>query len=208
MIKILAQTALAFALLAGCGKTDIAPASVATVPVEIPETVAPVEAGVSSGQKLTFVTGSPDLGFLTSGWSGPEDHGTWSQAPEAIITLNLSSSLREKELVIRFVATAFVVAKVPAQTVKISAGGRELGEWKFSLGAEDEATREFIVPAELNPAPGPFVISFALPNSASPSALGIGQDIRQLGIHILSADLQINDPPTSAPTTSAPTSTP
>ncbi|RYZ92452.1 MAG: hypothetical protein EOP06_04225 [Proteobacteria bacterium] len=189
--------------LVACGKSEIAP-EVGPAPVAV-ASEAESQPNITEGQELLFVTGSLDEALLKSGWSSPEDHGTWSQAPEATILLSLPPTLVNKKVALDFVVTAFTDGKVPKQVVTISANDAEVGQWTFEHAHEQNGNRSVELPEGLIKASMPLTLKFSMSAATSPSSLGIGADTRQLGVHLRSLKLRtpIDTAPSGTPNGSA-----
>ena len=94
---------------------------------------------------------------------------------------------------------ALFSGKVDKQTVHILANGQEAGEWTITKPGFQE--KDITIPKSLFTDPDRLVITFNLPDAASPAQSGVSGDNRLLGIavseitlHELGAEKEILTP--------------
>lgn len=115
-----------------------------------------------------------------SGFSGRDRVGRWSDGPNAAVTLQLPSELRQ-HLLLRIRAGAFAGRpSVPEQRVGIAVNGVPVATWTI----KDPSVRSRVVFVDRSVLrPGNAArIEFDIPTCAQPRALGINDDARRLGI--------------------------
>ena len=118
--------------------------------------------------------------FFGLGWSVPEAWGRWTNGPEAVMVLRVAD--RSREAVVYLSMVAFVPSR-HEQRVEISANGSTLGTWFFDPTRQD-AEISLRIPAGSIDSDGIVVLTFRMPDSISPSAIGKSNDLRLLGIGI------------------------
>lgn len=139
--------------------------------VDVPE--------LQEGMKLIFSSRDVDK-YLWYGWSSPEPEFRWTDGREATIAFRLESA-RNIRLLLK-VAPFTVEGKIDNQEVRLLLNDRPLKT--LSLQAGGLRDLELDLPASFLATSN--VLTFQLPNAASPEALGVGGDKRQLGIQVQS----------------------
>lgn len=136
---------------------------------------APVQAPlIESGLRLEFGTPAVEK-YLWYGWSGPEPGFRWTDGHEAAIVFRANPSKQHK---FRIRAAPFIGGSVNAQKVTLTLNGERLGEFELTAGQEFELT----IPASNLGTNN--VLTFQLPNAASPRSLGLSDDDRLLGLRV------------------------
>lgn len=131
-----------------------------------------------------FGTGSPWLGWLTRGWSGPEPWGVWSAAETAELRIDPRSlPASSSGVVLHLQAQAFLVAQHPCQRVIVVMNDVQTGNYHpcYPTG-QFQMTLQ--IPEALIAAEKPIVVTFELPDAQSPQSLGLSNDGRKLGISL------------------------
>jgi len=139
----------------------------------------PVDVGESFG------VGSPWLGWLTRGWSGPEPWGVWSAAEAAELRIDPRSlPASSGGVVLRLKAQAFVVAQHRCQRVIVVMSGVQIGNYHpcYPTGQFQMSLQ---IPEALIAAGKPIEVKLELPDAKSPQALGLSHDWRKLGISLM-----------------------
>jgi hypothetical protein len=129
-----------------------------------------------------FIQGRVDVsqpaadGHLWRGWSGLEDTFRWTDGNEAAITF----ALEEIENVrLRFMLSPFLVPeKLTQQRVNLRLNGHALAA--FALREHGLREFQFDLPREMLRREN--VLTFELPDAASPAAYGLSNDARQLAV--------------------------
>ncbi len=134
------------------------------------------------GTEADFRKGGNGRRFQGVGWHGPGKRHTWSREKRA--TLYFSVTPPRTDLFLRLTLRPYLVpGKWPKQEVRVSVNGKELQRLKLSKKEMD--TYEVRVPKELA-ADGSLTVTFDIPTAVSPVDLGIGDDVRTLGIALQS----------------------
>jgi hypothetical protein len=118
-------------------------------------------------------------GTLISGWSSPESWGVWTNAAEAHLRLPLQADV-VNDLTLDFNAYAFVTLNHPSVTVTVVAGGETVGTWQFNTQAPT-GNKLLTIPSRLLSSEV-LDLAFRIDTPKSPSALGISEDGRLLGL--------------------------
>jgi len=145
-----------------------------------------VRAGDNLRARLDF--GSTELrSYLLSGWQR-DDRIRWTVAVRAGLEIPLpplEGPVRCSANVKPFLAPP----GLPAQRVYVLANGREVAYWRLDGTRFGPVAWE--VPAEVvAESPGSLKLEFLLPDSASPASLGVGSDLRALGLAFSSMELE------------------
>ncbi len=134
------------------------------------------------GRKLFLGrAGAAAAHLLTSGWSTPEDWGTWSDGPQAEIRIPASAHIRA----IRLEAMALVAPQHPRQTVAVRINDRAVST--FVLGEPTGNILEIAVPEEArgpSTADGVLRLRLIFHNAARPVDLGLSDDRRTLALGV------------------------
>ena len=135
---------------------------------------------VDYGKTLGF--GSEGEGERTkvSGWAATEHHFTWSDGIAASLAVRLHETQDPVQL--QFGMCGMNVPKrVPFQRVDLYLNGERAARWK--VADEDVFTVE--VPQKLVSTPNPLlVVDFYMRDAVSPAGMGIGPDLRRLGVRL------------------------
>jgi hypothetical protein len=117
---------------------------------------------------------------LVKGFSGPEDHGTWTDGPEAELAFPIPSRWRGNALSIRMQVGAFLPPTIPFQIVHARVNGHLFETWRV----DRPMLLTLRIPAQATQVPE-LVLNLAFPNAASPkSTLPDSQDPRQLAVYL------------------------
>jgi hypothetical protein len=137
---------------------------------------------LNSGQ-IDFHKGGNSTFYSTSGWSGQEDWGTWTDGDEARLTVPFRSAKGSAghDLELPLETSAFVTDRHPRQGVRLFINGEFTNE--FSIVAADGVKMLTMkIPAPIVAKQYPVVISFRLSDAISPEKLGGSKDPRKLGL--------------------------
>jgi hypothetical protein len=140
------------------------------------------------GEPVRYREGSSRLPDLVEGWSVPEQNGmVWSRARRAVIELPLpdafdaSSALRLRLDYRPYAARG----RIENPRVRLGVNGRVQQEWQGG----GRAWRQLTLPPELTSGTTTLRLEFELPDAASPANLGLGADVRSLGIALYGIEL-------------------
>ena len=116
--------------------------------------------------------------FLNSGWSVPENWGTWSDKKTALITLPLPA---KSPNILQIQAQAFITDKHPTQEIEIWINGkfqkRDLLTKRLANIINVEIPKEMMILDAIK-------IEFKFPDTISPKDVGAGSDTRALALGI------------------------
>jgi hypothetical protein len=145
-------------------------------------TLTEVDRSVRVGERIVFTEGSGTERLLGEGWSALEPTGVWTVGDKASLVLNLTDApSADAELVLR--AGAFVTPEHPTLEVGVSARDEQLAGRVFRHGGADRLLR-VPLPAGDGGQPGRTVFELQLNDPARPADLGLGDDVRRLGLHL------------------------
>jgi hypothetical protein len=135
------------------------------------------------GTTINFQKGGDAKRYQGSGWSHEEDWGTWTEGPEATLSLRLDEPhASPMEMVVR--GQAFLSKPDPGTSVQVVTNGVPAATWTFNQGDSLTDLRAQIPPEV---APSPLLqISFRILNPRSPQSMGISGDTRALGLLVQS----------------------
>jgi hypothetical protein len=129
----------------------------------------------SAETRIEFAHASSDP-YLHYGWSKHESAFRWTDGREAAVVF---SEVAGTEADLEMMLSAFVVAgRLETQRVTISLNGQALE----TLVLKENAPREYSIRLPQEGLRPENVLTFSLPDAASPSSLRVGDDPRQLGI--------------------------
>lgn len=157
------------------------------------------------GIPFGFATDNVGVGWLESGWGSPESWGTWSSGDRATLRID-SRDLPEVHgpLSLQLEADAFVAPSHAVQRITVTVNGEPAGQYvvrfpqrrvsmRIPLGQVDVESRQMLH------------IVFDLPDAASPRALGLSIDGRDLALGLISASIEPSQRPgPTAPAASKP----
>jgi hypothetical protein len=128
-----------------------------------------------------FSKGAPDTRFLISGWSLPEDWGTWSTAETAELDVALAS-LPLGVVSATVQARAFVAGgETSSQRVSVVVNGTPVTTLTYSA-VEPERGWTFDIPRPVAAKRNPIRLTLHIARPQSPLETGAGPDDRKLGI--------------------------
>ncbi|SEM39100.1 hypothetical protein SAMN04487857_101518 [Pseudomonas sp. ok272] len=134
------------------------------------------------GERLPFMTQGKGADYLAKGWSPSETWGTWSDGKDAEIILRPTSQVHSLLLE----ASPWLAPTLTHQDVAIRVN--DVAVFTTRLTQAQPNMIDIALPAEVRELvaqQGMLRIQFHLPNAASPQALGVSEDGRELGIGIL-----------------------
>jgi radical SAM protein with 4Fe4S-binding SPASM domain len=137
------------------------------------------------GSQIDFgITGSSDF-FRNSGWSLPENWGTWTDGESAEIALTIDDKKRT-DLVLEMECRAFVGLMHPEIEASVSANGQHLDTWKFLFdsGHGGDHTRSIVIPSAVREGSPKLKIRLGIRGARSPQELRISADPRKLGLGV------------------------
>ena len=145
-------------------------------------TLEEVDRSVRLGEEIVFTEGSDAERLLGEGWSALEQTGVWTDREKASLVLRLTDvPPADAELVLA--VSPFVTPDHPELKVEASALDEQLAGRVFRHG---ETLRLFRIPlpAAARAQAGRIPFELRLFDPARPVDLGLGGDVRQLGLHL------------------------
>jgi hypothetical protein len=113
--------------------------------------------------------------FFWYGWSTAEPGFRWTDGHDAALVFALRSS---RDLVVTMRASGFLVPGSPKQRVSLALNGSVLSNFEIT----DISAREYTIELPVKILRAQNVLTFSLPDAASPQSLGLSKDPRQLGL--------------------------
>ncbi len=143
------------------------------------------------GAEIQFgMTGNADS-FMGAGWSACQPDYCWATGNQTDLTLPIDEVTTDLQLQVRF-KPYLNELKLPEQRISVFVNGTQLAEWLVSRYVIQDASVR--IPAEL--VHGEYLqIQFNFPDAVSPNSLGVGADMRILGmrVHSLRIDMLSNE---------------
>jgi len=138
--------------------------------------------GFGKGQIGTaFLLGVDQRQIKGWGWAYPEQWGVWTEGSKAKVVLPIPSG-KPKTLIMNF--RAFITASHPKQSVEVFVNNAQNQTVTFLK----EQGNQIIINLPQNDERGYIAIELRLPDSRSPKEIGVGDDIRPLGVGLIKAE--------------------
>ena len=137
------------------------------------------------GDRIEFTRKGDGWLATRSGFSYPEDWGTWAVARAASLELCVDPKAANDrhDVHLKFKVRPYVPPARPDLAVVVLADGRKVADWSFAQ-PEVVAQRDLDVPAALF-RDGCARMELRISDLASPASLGLGADPRPLGIALI-----------------------
>jgi hypothetical protein len=132
------------------------------------------------GGELAFGEGSGDEQMLLGGWSHPEPSGRWTEGELAQVLLRLEGASGPLDL--EFEATPFLGSSGRSLQVEVSANQHSLRSVTYDDTTVYPWAARIPLPATAIGAEGELLLSWRIRDPLSPSAEGISEDERRLGL--------------------------
>ena len=130
---------------------------------------------------ITFGQGGTARRYIRGGWGEPEKDRTWTNGSSA--SLRLTPPATDEPLRLRMKLAGFTnPPALPYQPVQVYVNDERVADWQVS----DPADFIAIIPQPLA-ARERLIIELRMPLANSPKALGIGEDVRMLGVSCFEA---------------------
>jgi hypothetical protein len=134
---------------------------------------------------IDFRKGGTGEELLRTGWSYPEDWGTWMLGPEAVIELPILSEAESKtQVTLRFHASTFIPKRLYSRSFTFKIGDRVVGGITF---CQHEKAKTIAVKAE-RPHGDKLLLRIVAHELASPNEEG-SPDVRSLGLALMTIDM-------------------
>jgi hypothetical protein len=141
-----------------------------------------------SWRTFTFCQYQSGLRYTTSGWSHPEDWGTWSDGADAIILLPLET---EQASTILVEANPLLSHSHSKQTVEVKINGIHTNSVR--LTANSGGKFEIEIPEKIRQQlrhNKVLKLQLHFPDAARPVDIGINSDVRTLAIGLIALTVQ------------------
>lgn len=144
-----------------------------------------LEDGKALSSLLNFSSDGEGAVFLGTGWSTPEQYGTWTICRDATVNMPLykAESSNAASVTVRVVGFPFIPPDRGRQGVRLRLNGRELGQ--IEAEESDLAVLQAEVPRSAI-SPTNNVLTFEVDSPAAPSDFNLAADERRLGFHLVS----------------------
>jgi hypothetical protein len=120
--------------------------------------------------------------FRASGWSTPENWGTWSIDDAATLTpIAKPEWSEESDFVFEAEVRAFIASPNKFQAVRMRANSVVVADWLFTPSNPERVIRA-LIPRRILANSNTINLLFETPDSVSPFSLGLSSDTRKLGI--------------------------
>jgi hypothetical protein len=161
-------------------------------PVWNPAAWQAVPADYQIGETIDFSTPA-SAPYVAFGWGQAEDLGRWTSDDVAHLTLHLTEPVGEPlELVAH--GMGFVPPPLDHQDVTWTVNGRELATWRFTqIFAPTE--QRLLIPADVIGPSRDLRFELRIPGAIAPVTVGMGADIRLLGMGLKDLRLQRTSAP-------------
>ena len=130
--------------------------------------------------ELDFQANGTGDALLESGWSTPEDWGTWSDGRTSRLRLPLAADGRRWQIEFQLLAYA---DPDRAQSARVIIDDEEIARWTFESGVP--CRKELALSAKVKYP----LLTFVLPDAISPRQRGLSNDPRALGLGLLKATI-------------------
>jgi hypothetical protein len=145
------------------------------------------QASYQPGTVIDFTDKGNALVYQRSGWSSPEDWGTWTDGGRAVLNIRFCQTPKAP-IRLHFVARAFVHSSHPETRVDVSVNGLHQESWVLTSG--DLVERSMEISAETIGRETCEII-FDIPSPVSPAQLGHSSDERHLGLGLARMSLSV-----------------
>lgn len=131
--------------------------------------------------------------MLAEGWGEPAPWGVWSIAPEALLRF-VPVTRGVRTMYLQAVVRAFVWPAAPTLDVEILVDDEPVGRWTFRTPEDrDRAERHVVIPWR-SQSRDVLTVTFRMPGCRSPRDLGLGSDVRRLGLGLIRAVWSLSPP--------------
>jgi Family of unknown function (DUF6311) len=135
-----------------------------------------------TGDLVTFTGANKTAEHLISwGWSGPESRGRWMLGHSASLVFRLPGQLR-RNLLIELSVIPFIPPAHQRQHLEITANGRLVMDGTFEQGTASDI--RLVIPSSAIASDGLVRLDLNSADPASPAALGLSADERELSIGV------------------------
>jgi hypothetical protein len=142
------------------------------------------------GSTIRFDEKGNSAAYRRSGWSQQESDHVWTDTNSATLDLLIKGDVAGP-LELHTVAEGLRhEPDLPSQEVQVYANGTQVGTWQVGAKSDYSVT----LPPAVTATNKPLHIEFRIPHATSPKKLGLGDDLRTLGIALFELRLQPGKP--------------
>jgi len=132
----------------------------------------------TGSETLSFQSGGSGLPLLGTGWSRPEDWGTWNEGKRSALNLHVIAGASMLELEV----DAFVPQKSAPLDVSVAVDGARAAMWRFTAG-QPSGWRQVPLP-DARTSPRRVLVTFDYSVVRAPSDWGPSTDTRRLALAV------------------------
>lgn len=132
-------------------------------------------------QHIALTDKNPAMLCQLTGFSAPEQNGSWSSAKTAVIACPVPKRVAGKPPTLAVLATQAFLESLPLQRLEIRVNGAAPATFRY-----DAATPARLLELPLPANATALTLTLSLPDARSPQALGLGADQRELGVMVRS----------------------
>jgi len=143
------------------------------------------------GSIIRFGMGGGSERFRESGWSETEKDGTWTIGNSAKLRFPVTPANQSLTLRMSLAGLAGVLraGNIPSQKVEVLANGQKIADWDVSARRDFNAT----IPASVAKEAAGLNIELKILKATSPKSLGVGEDVRMLGVYCFEAAINAGE---------------
>jgi hypothetical protein len=134
----------------------------------------------TQGTRLHFGTAAVDR-YLWYGWSGREVFSHWTDRGQATLIFALNPEGQQHKVSLRIFGAPYLApGKLDAQRVIVKLNDQQVANWLLTSAEPQEQSIE--IPASALRDKN--ILTFIVPDAASPKSLGVSEDVRLLGFNV------------------------
>ncbi|UCF35393.1 MAG: sulfatase-like hydrolase/transferase [Acidobacteriota bacterium] len=137
------------------------------------------------GDEIQFGLEGNGQPYLGAGWAAQMDRYCWTKQDRATLEIDLPPTTSDLVLAASYIPNVSPPV-LPEQRIGVLVNGERVATWNATERKKLQSRAQ--VPANLTEK-GHLTIEFELPDAASPSKLGLGGDLRELGIALYTISL-------------------
>lgn len=143
------------------------------------------------GEKVTFRRGGAGASMLRTGFSGPEDWATWTDAKSAKLDVCSTAFQTSSGVVLEFEVMPFVTRQRPQLEAQVSIDGTTVATLHFQESGEK--TPKMVQVRPQGPLKPCLEVAFAFDSDPPANTVGAPNDPRRLGLALVSLTLKSGD---------------
>lgn len=142
------------------------------------------------GTTIRFDEKGTSAAYRRSGWSQQEPDHVWTDTNSATLDLLIKGDVAGPLELHALAEGLRHEPDLPYQEVQVYANGTQVGTWQVGAKSDYSVTISSAIAATTKP----LHIEFRIPHATSPKKLGLGDDLRTLGIALFELRLQAGKP--------------